>query len=52
MRRKGRHGRKFGVLDQAFKDSLTALAGEKESFFDAEILIFSPFAGFRPSRFR
>jgi hypothetical protein len=26
------------------------LAGEKESFFDAAILIFSPLAGLRPSR--
>jgi hypothetical protein len=36
VRRKDRHGRKFGVLGQAFKESLTALAGEKESFFDAQ----------------
>src|ERR1700684_4105406 len=35
---------------QAFKTSFTALAGEKESFFDAAILIFSPLAGLRPSR--
>lgn len=34
---------------QVFKESLTALAGEKKSFFDAAILIFSPFAGLRPS---
>jgi hypothetical protein len=49
VRRKDCHG--FGVSVQAFKESLTAaLAGEKESFFDAAILIFSPFAGLRPSR--
>jgi hypothetical protein len=35
---------------QAFKTSFTALAGEKESFFDAAILIFAPLAGLRPSR--
>jgi hypothetical protein len=35
---------------QTFKTSFTALAGEKESFFDAAILIFSPLAGLRPSR--
>jgi hypothetical protein len=29
---------------------LTDLADEKVSFFDAAILIFSPFAGLRPSR--
>jgi len=30
--------------------SFTAFPGENESFFDAAILIFSPLAGFRPSR--
>jgi hypothetical protein len=50
VRRKDRHRRKFSVSVQAFKESLTAVAGEKESFFDAAILIFSPFAGLRPSR--
>src|ERR1700730_12403835 len=35
---------------QRFRRSLTDLADEKESFFDAAILIFSPFAGLRPSR--
>jgi hypothetical protein len=39
-----------GARVQAFKTSFTALAGEKESFFDAAILIFSPLAGLRPSR--
>ena len=29
---------------------MTDLADEKVSFFDAAILIFSPFAGLRPSR--
>jgi hypothetical protein len=50
VRRKDRHAGKCGVAVQAFKESLTAMAGEKESFFDAAILIFSPFAGLRPSR--
>src|ERR1700733_7124318 len=35
---------------QRFRRSLTDLADEKVSFFDAAILIFSPFAGLRPSR--
>jgi hypothetical protein len=35
---------------QLFRRSLTDLADEKVSFFDAAILIFSPFAGLRPSR--
>jgi hypothetical protein len=42
---------KSGLRVQAFKASFTALAGEKESFFDAAIVIFSPLAGLRPSRF-
>jgi hypothetical protein len=40
----------FAARVQPFKASLTALAEEKESFFDAAILIFSPLAGLRPSR--
>ena len=41
----------FGAASaQPFRISLTDLAGEKVSFFDAAILIFSPFAGLRPSR--
>src|SRR5260370_25813502 len=35
---------------QRFRRSLTDLADEKVSFFDAAILIFSPLAGLRPSR--
>src|SRR5271157_5392572 len=35
---------------QPFRRSLTDLADEKMSFFYAAILIFSPFAGLRPSR--
>ena len=38
------------VARQPFRESFTALAGEKVSFFDAAILIFSPFDGLRPSR--
>ena len=38
------------VSAQPFRRSLTDLADEKVSFFDAAILIFSPFAGLRPSR--
>ena len=38
------------VSAQRFRRSLTDLAAEKVSFFDAAILIFSPFAGLRPSR--
>jgi enoyl-CoA hydratase/carnithine racemase len=43
-------GYESGTRVQEFKTSFTALAGEKESFFDAAILIFSPLAGLRPSR--
>jgi hypothetical protein len=38
------------VSAQPFRRSLTDLADEKVSFLDAAILIFSPFAGLRPSR--
>jgi hypothetical protein len=38
------------VSAQPFRRSLTDLADEKVSFFDAAILIFSPLAGLRPSR--
>src|ERR1700733_13387673 len=38
------------VSAQRFRRSLTDLADEKVSFFDVAILIFSPFAGLRPSR--
>src|SRR5271166_6275218 len=39
-----------GRSAQRFRWSLTDLADEKVSFFDAAILILSPFAGLRPSR--
>ena len=39
-----------GRSGQRFRRSLTDLADEKVSFFDAAILILSPFAGLRPSR--
>jgi hypothetical protein len=38
------------VSAQPFRRSLTDLADEKVSFFDAAILIFSPLAGLGPSR--
>jgi hypothetical protein len=43
-------GYESGTRVQEFKTSFTALAGEKETFFDAAILIFSPLAGLRLSR--
>ena len=56
MRKKtGKPQRSRGAINlvlrfRCSRPPFTALAGEKESLFDAAILIFWPLAGLRPSR--